>query len=75
METRAKDFGWCRDAADALRAESGFALEAPTVTDFRTGVLTGQWDAVDRLLDELPQDAITDLTVRFPLARCSSFRH
>ncbi|KAL8286124.1 hypothetical protein RQP46_004612 [Phenoliferia psychrophenolica] len=62
-----KEIGYT-GTADALRAESGFTLETPTVTDFRKGILEGHWDVVERLLDDLPPDAITDVTtVRFAI--------
>lgn len=33
------------------------------MTEFRSGVLAGKWDVVERLLLELPEDDITDFTV------------
>lgn len=42
-----------RQAAATLTRESGFSLEHPSITKFRSGVLAGKWDYVTRmLLDE-----------------------
>lgn len=58
--------GWnvCSGTADALKTESGFTLESNVVTDFRNGVLEGQWDSVEKLLLELPEDQVANMTVR-----------
>lgn len=53
-----------RDTAAALQTESGFTLESSAVSQFRTGVLTGEWDLLERLLLELPAQEIADLVVR-----------
>lgn len=35
-------------------------LESRDVTDFRNGVLSGSWTAVEKLLGELPKEHVTD---------------
>lgn len=59
----------CRATADTLSTESGFTLESRAVTEFRDGVLQGNWAAVETLLLELPQDQVTDSTVRAACCR------
>ncbi|KAJ3299274.1 WD repeat-containing protein 26 [Borealophlyctis nickersoniae] len=39
-----------RESAETLQRESGHQLESPTVSKFRRGVLTGDWEAVEHLL-------------------------
>ncbi|KAI8817138.1 WD40-repeat-containing domain protein [Fimicolochytrium jonesii] len=41
------------ESAKTLQKESGRSLETPTVTDFRHGVLYGDWETVERLLSSL----------------------
>lgn len=53
-----------RNTVATLEAESGFTLESTAVTEFRTGVLAGRWDTVEKLLLDLPQDDAIDLVVR-----------
>lgn len=48
---------------EALQTESGMILESSLVTEFRNGVLAGKWELVERLLLELPSEAISDLSV------------
>jgi hypothetical protein len=50
--------------AQALQAESGFALEDSAVGQFRQAVLGGQWDDVERLLGVLPIPSGGEMTVR-----------
>lgn len=51
--------------AKVLQEESGFALEDPAVKQFREGVVSGQWEEVEKFLGVLPIDE-TEVTVRFP---------
>lgn len=51
-------------AAEALQLESGFELETRAITEFRSGVLEGNWASVEKLLLELPPDEISNLPVR-----------
>ncbi|GAA6004705.1 hypothetical protein JCM10207_000988 [Rhodosporidiobolus poonsookiae] len=55
-----EDMGYSA-TAEALQAESGFALEDPGVVDFRRGVLEGRWDDVERSLATLPVSPAADL--------------
>lgn len=52
-----------RETVGALQKESGFSLEPSIVTDFRDGILSGRWELVERLLLELPSEAISDFAV------------
>ncbi|KAM0792248.1 hypothetical protein ACM66B_004942 [Microbotryomycetes sp. NB124-2] len=55
-------------SAAALSAESGIVLENSQVTQFRNGVLEGDWPLVERVLLELPSQDVTDLkTIQFLL--------
>ncbi|BGO89478.1 hypothetical protein NBRC10512_003937 [Rhodotorula toruloides] len=56
-----QDMGY-NGTAEALQAESGFALEDPSIQQFRQGVLDGNWDLVERLLSHLPIEPTVDLT-------------
>ena len=51
------------DTFNALQAESGFTFESPVVSELRTAVLAGRWDAVEKLLIELPAEDIVNLVV------------
>ncbi|BGP45859.1 hypothetical protein JCM10450v2_001694 [Rhodotorula kratochvilovae] len=62
-----EDMGY-RSTAQALQAESGFALEPPAVALFRQGVLNGRWPEVEQHLGALPIDPSVDLTpVKFAI--------
>lgn len=56
-----------RQSAAALEAESGVALEAPHVVAFRTAVLEGQWESVERALDE--EENTLELSSRLDLRK------
>jgi hypothetical protein len=45
-----------RQAAEVLESESGYILESPTVTQFRKGILDGDWATVERLLGDVLVD-------------------
>ncbi|KAJ3093099.1 hypothetical protein HK102_009531 [Quaeritorhiza haematococci] len=56
-----QDLGF-KKTADLLQKESGYVLEPPAVSQFRNGVLSGNWDLVEELLpvmnidkDQLPK--------------------
>lgn len=51
------------DTAQALQRESGFVLETTVVSEFREGVLSGNWDLVEKLLLQLPEEDITNIAV------------
>ncbi|GAA5867882.1 hypothetical protein JCM1840_003474 [Sporobolomyces johnsonii] len=62
-----EDMGY-RGTAEALQAESGFTLEAPAATQFRSGILGGRWDEVEALLSQLPIQREEDLSsIRFAI--------
>ncbi|GAA5934008.1 hypothetical protein JCM1841_002048 [Sporobolomyces salmonicolor] len=56
-----EDMGY-RGTAEALQAESGFTLEAPAATQFRSGILGGRWEEVEALLSQLPIQREEDLS-------------
>lgn len=49
--------------AQSLQKESGFVLESPSVSEFRQGILRGEWETVEKLLASLPSHELSDLTV------------
>ncbi|KAI8914971.1 WD40-repeat-containing domain protein [Powellomyces hirtus] len=53
------------ESAQMLQRESGHSLESPIVSDFRAGVLAGNWEAVTRLLPMLDIKAADLQTVKF----------
>ncbi|GAA5894761.1 hypothetical protein JCM6882_006674 [Rhodosporidiobolus microsporus] len=63
-----EDMGYS-GTAQALQAESGFALEDPAVTHFRQCVLGGQWDEVERLLGVLPISEADHTPIKFAVRR------
>jgi hypothetical protein len=52
-----------RETSEVLKQESGFTLETSEVTEFRRALLAGVWDDVEALLQVLPIDDISDMTV------------
>ncbi|KAJ3178272.1 hypothetical protein HDU85_005269 [Gaertneriomyces sp. JEL0708] len=52
-------------SADALEKESGLALEAPAVSEFRSGVLVGDWEKVEASFDILDINASDLQAVKF----------
>lgn len=63
-------------AAATLSKESGYALESPTITTFRNGVLDGKWETVARLLqDEMIVEGESLNTVRFLIAEQKFLEH
>ena len=56
-------------AAAKLESESGIALLAEPVSRFRQDILEGQWDAVDRLIDEMQLHTDCRAHVRFLVCR------
>ncbi|KNC96976.1 uncharacterized protein SPPG_09504 [Spizellomyces punctatus DAOM BR117] len=54
-----------RDSAETVQRESGYSLESPAVSQFRQGVLSGSWEAVEDLLPILDIDAQDFQTIKF----------
>lgn len=42
-----------RESASTLEAESGYKMEAPDVSHFRTYILHGQWREAESCIDNL----------------------
>ncbi|TPX33339.1 hypothetical protein SmJEL517_g03751 [Synchytrium microbalum] len=63
-----QDMGY-KSSADLLQKESGFVLESSSVSQFRSGVLAGQWQQVEDLLPSLVTDSNAQQNVLFLLRR------
>lgn len=56
-------------AAESLEHDSGIRLLSAPMVSFRSGILEGDWDAVERIVDELQLAPPARASVRFLVAR------